>query len=554
MNSIMRRARGGAVPTPAQPGPATEPPPRLGTGLSVGLALLSGCLWFLAAPPFDLFGLGWMALVPLLLAIERAPTPGRAALLGWCAGFVAMAGAFYWLIDVLRRFASFPLVAAIAVCGLFCAYQGLVFTVAAWAVRRIRAHRSVPLAVLCPVVFVAAERLLPEVFPCGLWISQAWHPLVLQIAELTGPLGVSALLLMVNGALYELLARRRAALAPASAAALGLALVLAGGALRMREVDAAVARAPRLVVGLVQPNAAYPSSSRIARAEAERMVAALDEQTARLVRAGAELVVWSEGSYPYRLSRDLAADRPLGRAGAVRPADHAAIIIGASTAEPGTREAFNSALLVDADGRAAGRYDKVRLLAFGEYVPAIEAFPWLRALLPAGAGRFAAGAGPVALPLRAPDGSTWQIGPIICYEDILPGYLRRVGALHPDLLVNLTSDGWFGAAAEPWQHLALSVFASIELRVAMVRAVNSGVSAAIDPNGRVIARSYADDPYRDPRPADGIIATVPRLSGGRTVFGVVGNLFGNLCVVAAVLLLALTVRRRSGRAPAPRGA
>ena len=78
---------------------------------------------------------------------------------------------------------------------------------------------------------------------------------------------------------------------------------------------------------------------------------------------------------------------------------------------------------------------------------------------------------------------------MICYEDILPGFLRGVGQLHPNLLVNLTSDSWFGADTEPWEHLALSVFASVELRVSMVRAVNSGVSALIDPNGRAAAEN-----------------------------------------------------------------
>ena len=98
---------------------------------------------------------------------------------------------------------------------------------------------------------------------------------------------------------------------------------------------------------------------------------------------------------------------------------------------------------------------------------------------------------------------------MICYEDILPGFLRGVGRLHPNLLVNLTSDSWFGAATEPWEHLALSVFASVELRVSLVRAVNSGVSALIDPNGRVLQKTYADDPYRNPRAADGMLVAAP---------------------------------------------
>src|SRR6201999_2135769 len=100
----------------------------------------------------------------------------------------------------------------------------------------------------------------------------------------------------------------------------------------------------------------------------------------------------------------------------------------------------------------------------------------------------------------------------------LPGILRGVGALHPDILVNLTSDSWFGAQSEPWEHLALSVFAGVELRVALVRSVNSGISAMIDPNGRLLDRTYADDPYRAPHAPDGIVVSAPKMPGGHTLF------------------------------------
>ena len=90
--------------------------------------------------------------------------------------------------------------------------------------------------------------------------------------------------------------------------------------------------------------------------------------------------------------------------------------------------------------------------------------------------------------------------------------------------------------------LALSVFASIELRVALVRAVNSGVSALIDPNGRVLEKTYANDPYRQPRPADGMVVSAPGMSGGHTVYVAVGNLFAYLCLAATLLALGFAWR------------
>src|SRR5271170_3245615 len=224
---------------------------------ALGLVTLSGCLWFLAVTPFDLSALAWIAAVPMLLAVDKAPTFKQAVFLGWWAGVVETAGGFYWLIDVMQRFADFPWWAAALVFLLFCAARAIIFLLFTAVVRFIRQRRRMPMALLAPLCMVSGELVVPQLFPCGQWISQAWQPLVIQIAELTGPLGVTALLMLVNGALYDLAMDRRAARYPALAAAALLAAALVFGALRIRQVDALVAQAPRLKVGLVQPNFPY---------------------------------------------------------------------------------------------------------------------------------------------------------------------------------------------------------------------------------------------------------------------------------------------------------
>jgi apolipoprotein N-acyltransferase len=506
-----------------------------------GLVTLSGCLWFLAVTPFDLSALAWIAAVPMLFAVDRAPTFKQALFLGWWAGVVETAGGFYWLMDVMQRFADFPWWAAALVLLLFCAARALIFLLFTGIVCGIRLWRRIPMTLLAPVVMVSCELAVPQLFPCGQWISQAWHPLVIQIAELTGPLGVTALLMLINGALYDLAVDRRAARYPALAAAALLAAALIFGAVRMRQIDDIVARAPRLKIGLVQPNFAYTTDGEFARDEAIRQLTALQAQSRRLQQAGAQLLVWSEGAYPATLPRDFAADFSPESLGRIRRGVTVPVIIGADMYDPTREDAFNSAILLDADGRVTGRYDKVRLLAFGEYIPGIDAFPWLRNILPPGIGKFTAGAGPGVMTLQGPGGQVWKLGPVICYEDILQGFLRGVGQLHPNLLVNLTSDSWFGAETEPWEHLALAVFAGVELRVSMVRAVNSGVSALIDPNGRLLQKTYANDPYRNPRAEDGILVTAPSMSGGHTVYVAVGNLFAYLCTAATLILLGVAV-------------
>jgi len=517
---------------------------------ALGLSTLSGCLWFLAVTPFDFSPLAWIAAVPMLVAIERAGSYRSALFLGWWAGLIETAGGFYWLIDVMRRFADFPWIGAALVFLLFCATRAIIFLLFAAVVCAIRRRLPLPMTLLAPIGMVSGELLVPQLFPCGQWISQAWNPLVIQISELTGPLGVTALLMMVNGALYDLASNARSARIPALTAAGLLAAALIFGAVRMHQTDEIVAHAPQLKVGLVQPNFAYTIDGEFSRDEALRQLTALQEQSRRLESQGAQLLVWSEGSYPVAVPREFSADFPAESLAMIRRGFSIPTMIGAEMYDAAREDAFNSAVLLDRNGKVAGRYDKVRLLAFGEYVPGIETFPWLRKLLPAGAGRFTAGAGPGVITLQAPDGSDWRLGPLICYEDLLQGFVRGVGQLHPNLLVNLTSDSWFGADTEPWEHLALAVFASVELRVSMVRAVNSGVSALIDPNGRVTAKTYADDPYRHPRAADGLMVTVPRMAGGHTVYVAVGNLFAYLCLAACVLLLAVSWRRaRQARTP-----
>ena len=510
----------------------------------LGLATVSGCLWFLACTPFDASAAAWIAAVPMLAAVDRAPTYRRALLLGWWAGVVETAGGFYWLIDTTQRFAGFPWIAGFLVLVLFCAARALIFLLFTAIVCAIRRRIAVPMTLIAPIGMAACEFLVPQIFPCGQWISQAWHPLVIQIAEITGPWGVTALLMMVNGALYDLWAAPGAARIPAISAAAILGAALIFGAVRMRQVDELVAHAPRLKVGLVQPNIANSNHPDFSPDEARRQLTALQEESRRLEASGAQLLVWSEGSYPVALPREIYTDFPADSAAMIRRGLQGPVMIGADTYDSATADVYNSAILLDRNGAMTGRYDKVRLLAFGEYIPGVDIFPWLKSIVPLGSARFTAGTGARVLKYRDPAGISWGLGPVICYEDILPDYMVEIGRAHPNLLVNMTVDSWYGKRAEPWEHLALAVFATVELRAAMVRAVNSGVSALIDPNGRLLVKTYADDPYREPRPPEGVVVSVPRLVAGETIFVRLGCWFPYACTAALALMGVIAIRRR----------
>src|SRR5271165_7278302 len=119
---------------------------------ALALCTLSGCLWFLAVAPFDFSALGWIAAVPMLMAVDRTSSLRRALFLGWWAGFVETAGGFHWLIDTMSRFAAFPWAGGAAVLLVFCAARALIFLLFTAVVHTVRKRRRVPMTLLAPVV------------------------------------------------------------------------------------------------------------------------------------------------------------------------------------------------------------------------------------------------------------------------------------------------------------------------------------------------------------------------------------------------------------------
>jgi apolipoprotein N-acyltransferase len=321
--SETRAAAGPSDPLPeeAQPAPWAIAPGSMLAGLLarsgrrrgallVALAAVSGAMWFLSAADFDIWPIAWVGIVPVLVAIEAAPTVRRAALYGWLSGTVANVGGFYWVTGMLIRFGHLPRPLALVGLVLLCAYQGVVFAFFAAAVRHIRqrtaAHFGAPLpmALLAPMAMVAFEMLVPFLFPWYLAITQAWVVPVIQIAELTGPVGVSALLMAAGGAIYDLLAstgRRR--WLPTAGAAGVIAAALVFGFVRMGQIDQRRAAAPSIKVGVAQGNIPFDEKGINHPDFAADQLSRLQEVSADLERQGADLILWSESSYPYHLAR-----------------------------------------------------------------------------------------------------------------------------------------------------------------------------------------------------------------------------------------------------------
>ena len=509
-----------------------------------GIALFCGMLLFLSCADFDIWPFTWFALVPVLGVILDEKTE-RPAFYGFLCGLVANGGGFYWIVGFLQRFGHLPLIAAIPIFLLLVSYQAITFAVWAWIVRRLHDHLKLGVTFIAPVAYVAVELVVPYVFPWYLAITQAWVRPVIQIADLTGPLGVSFLLVMVNGALWELFAalrnkspmpRRRLAIA-----AITVAACLGYGALRMHQVGASRAAAPKFKVGVVQANIGIHEKWHANLAHEQLQTH--QQLAADLERHGANLIVWPESSYPYGFGRDQAHDWPWGDRRRAQTGFTTPLLFGTLTSS-GQGDAYNSAMLLDQSGNVQGLFDKNILMVFGEYIPYYEQMKWLKHYIPE-MSNWSRGTDVTVFPLKLPTGEQINIGPMICYEDIFPSFGRRLTKKNPNLLINITNDAWFGRTSEPYEHLALSVYRAIETRVDLVRAVNTGVSAFIDSTGRVYKTSPSVDP--DETPDAKPVALLDEVAAQQpfTLYATLGEWFGGACL-ALLLVLGLRARARAG--------
>jgi len=501
-------------------------------------ATAGGLLVFLGYAGFDCFYLEWVCLVPVLWAI-RDQRPGRAFLIGWLAGIVMHMGGFYWAVGMFRQFAGMPWPLAALGLLLLAAANGILFAAWACATRLITRDTGWNVAWVAPVVWTALEKFWPEIFPNYLGASQYKLPLVTQIADLTGILGVTFVVVYINATLFaaieEWSVRRRLATRPLLACAVVLAAVLIYGQVRIRAVDRQAAAADKLTVGLIQTNRGAGDK----RLDPASLLREHQEMSRALVASRpVDLIVWPEsvlrvqamsrkGSLPSALTGDTRTATLFG----------AVLQVGESSAAP----IHSSALLADASGRILGTYDKMVLVPFGEYIPFGEIFPALYSLAPPRTGRFRPGEIREPLPL-----GTYLLSVNICYEDIFPGQIRSLmrGGLDrriPDVLVNLTNDSWYGRTTEPTEHLALASFRSIEHRRSLVRSTNTGISAFVDPVGRIV-------PRRRVWTRETLVDRVPMMQG-RTLYALAGDWLGWICGLLSLAGIgrALRVSRRRGR-------
>ncbi len=480
------------------------------------MAAASGLLWVFASPPFGLWPLGWIAMVPVLWLIAGAPTAGAAARHGWIAGVVTTAGGFHWMAGMIHEHGKLPWIVGFVGLMVFAAYQGVAMMLAARAIWQIRRVTGWPMALVAPVAVVAAEQAFPVLFPYSVAISQASCLTVIQIADVLGAAAITAMLIAFAGAIVDAPRWRPGAVV---AGLVGITVIY--GVVRIDQIEERRAGAPKVKVGLVQPNEAMRIGV-VDRQHDRELLEAMQRESAKLEREGAQLIVWSETSYPVPLPHRMPGD--LTGAWQIRRGFTAPLVLGVMTVEEDRR--YNTSFLLEGR-RITGRQDKVRRVLGSEYNPIGEWTGWF----PVG---FSGGDGP-----RIMEIGPLRIGVLICLEDTLGDYARDVGEARPNLLVNQTIDTWFGTFAEPYQHRALAQLRAVEQRADLVRSVNTGPSGLVMATGALGPQTAVRD---GDVPVEGIVVEAAVMDAGRTIYGAIGDLFAWLCV-AFTLVGWILVRR-----------
>jgi len=461
------------------------------TRTRIALAVLSGILEPLGFAGFGLFPLTWIAKVPVLLAV-RDLAPRQAFRYGMLYGLIAYFGGYHWLAHTFSTFGGLSPVLAWIGTMLVCSYLGLLFGFLITLVSQLKLPPVWSLAFVNP----ALELLFPNIFPYNIGASQHRFTAITQIVEVTGMLGLTALIGLVNGACFELLEsrldHRKLIKTRVLVPALVFAFTLAFSLVRLSQIDAQ--KHPQLTVGLVQTN--------LDAAQKLRNMASLradhHAMSHALVAAHPEvqLIIWPETviKAPPQLPRPF--------------------IVGAMLHDD-QNHLFNAALSHES------RYDKRSLLPFGEMIPFEGTFPSLRRLFPF-TGRYTAGA---SLHHLKAAGITFL--PTLCYEDIQPARVREIWTQSgpAEALVNLSDDSWFGDTHEPSIHLALATFRAIETRRALIRSTNTGISALVDPAGRILAQTGQHT-------RETLVGRIPIIRDGSTALYMrFGDWFGWLCVL-----------------------
>jgi apolipoprotein N-acyltransferase len=512
------------------------------------LVLLSAGLQIVIFPLPNLYMLGWLAYAPLLLALLRAREPDtlqlragikllparplQAFLLAYGCGFLWYAGTCYWIYNTMRQYGGVNTPAALGLLVLFCLYLALYHGVFGLIIGLL-ADRSLSrrALLLAPIIWVAVELARTRItgFPWDLLgTTQVDNVPLARLATFTGVYGLSFEIMIVNVAVATafLVKREKRQL-------LLIASFAAAAVLQCGQFISTPAFTPDHTALLVQPNIPILEGSAWTK---EYFDATLRDLSAISLKPSANpasqsadpvsrsLIAWPENPAPFYAS-DLFFRDAISN---IARQSNTWVIAGnvgtpVGMAMGSATQFYNSGSLVSPDGQWVARYNKIHLVPFGEYVPFRRLFSFAGGLTKE-VGDFSQGTS--RQPLNA---GGEKLGVFICYESIFPDEIRRLSANGAQVFVNISNDGWYGDSGAYAQHLKQARMRAVENARWLLRDTNTGVTASIDPFGRVVATV--------PRKTRTALLAPYALSSVTTFYTRHGDWFAYLCAIISTLAL-----------------
>jgi len=489
------------------------------------LSLLSGILLVLSFPNFDLEFLAWFALVPLFYAVEEKSL-WSSFKLGFLTGLISFLGILYWIIVAVHTYGNVPLILSGFILLLLVGYLSLFIGTFTFLYRFIQTRLGWQTILLAPLLWVSLEYLRSFFltgFPwASLGHSQYMNLPFIQMADITGVYGLSFVIILVNASLYKVILQWSKRTFPLREIAITILLLLGSliyGYLRMGAVDRQTIQNPSLKIGLVQGN--IDQSIKWNPSFQKETMKIYERLSFKVAERKPDLIFWPETATPF-FFQDEKEFQPMVLD--IPKKTDAFLLFGTPSykIERGKVHHYNSALLVSPSGELKGKYDKIHLVPYGEYVPLGEYIPL--GSLGEGIGNFKSGKETFNFTL--PQG---KFGVLICFEIIFPDLCRKFVKEGANFLVTITNDAWFGRTSAPRQHLTIATFRAIENRVFVARAANTGISAFIDPVGRIMKQGGIFT-------EEAINGTIG-LSKEKTFYTLYGDVFAWICSAFSIALL-----------------
>lgn len=499
-------------------------------------ALLSGFLLVSVFPLLRWSGLVWIALAPLIFALLYETSLTRGFFLGYATGLVFFAGNCYWIVTVMERYGGLSALLSLGILILFAALFSVIPALFGLAVVRLARYSRALGLWLSPFLWVATEWARTYLFTGFPWdlLGYAVRPQGLeQIAAITGVYGLSFLAAATSAVLLSMVVFQRPKATALLVTSWILGLVVANHLLKPPKIPPG-----NFAAILVQPNVPLAGKAEnqwapwIHPEPLEHLVNKSIQAAKPLKASSPPLLIWPEDSAPFYYDRDPvfhAALQMLARQSG------AYVIAGTVTFKDGVlSEPQNSAVILSPSGTLLLRYDKIHLVPFGEYVP-WWAFPGKTGKITAQVGNFVPGS-----KVRVAKTTEGTLGVFICYEAIFPQLVRKFVEAGAEVLINISDDGWYGKSSAGEEHFWMARFRAIENHRYLLRDTNDGITAIVDPYGRVVKRI--------PRYRFGILVGKFRYLQAQTFYTKYGDVFAALASLIALIGLGRVEVRRLLRA------